>query len=165
MRGPYFILGRQMFEINQSEALISQNLQSGALNEALFNNHSWLRSEDVPGWLLASFSAPVTNWESLQALPSALQLSARDKDSRAPAPSLPQHSAALTLLRSTGQSYCSRSVSFLTELGSWHLILGSAWDEKGRTEVYLAHDIRQILTEPLFLATPCLGGLGAKPTS
>lgn len=165
MRGSYFILGSWMFEINQSKTLISQNLQSGVPDEAPFNNHSWLRSEDFPGWLLALFSAPVTNWESLQALPSAPQLCARDKDSRAPAPSLPQHPAALTLLRSTRQSSCSKSVPALTELGSWHLILGSTWDEKGCAEVYLACHVRQILTEPLFFATPSHGGLGAKSTS
>lgn len=86
MRGLYFIFGRWLFEIKQNETLTYQNLQSGVPNEAPFNNHSWLRSEDFPGWLLALFSAPVTNWESLQTLPSALQLSARDKDSRAPTP-------------------------------------------------------------------------------
>lgn len=107
-----------MFEINQSKTLISQNLQSGVPDEAPFNNHSWLRSEDFPGWLLALFSALVTNWESLQALPSAPQLCARDKGSRAPAPSLPQHPDTLTLLRSTRQSSYSKSVPALTELGS-----------------------------------------------
>lgn len=149
-----------MFEINQSETDFPKLNSQGHPNEAPFNNHSWLRTEDFPSWLLALFSAPVTNWESLQALLSALQLSARNNNSRASAPSLLQHPAALTLLRSTGQSYCSRSVPVLTELGSWHLILGSTWDEKGCAEVYLTHKTN--FNRIAFLCNTKSWGVGGK---
>ena len=117
--------------------------------------------------MLALSSAPVTNWGVSPRAPSRLSLlppwlSASDADPRAPAPSLPQHPTALALLRSTRHSCCSRSMPGLTELGSRCLILGSAWDEKGCAEAYLAHDVRPTLTEPLFLAKTKPWGFGGK---